>query len=55
MPNKPKPDAQPDPSDLTEEAIPFDDVLRRLLAAKPSHRKAPEPKAKPKPDTPDEA
>jgi hypothetical protein len=45
MPKEPQPPVPPD--DFTEEAIPFDDVVRRLLAAKPVPRKAPEPKAKP--------
>ena len=40
---KPKPDL----SEHEEEAIPFDDVLRRLLAAKPAPKAAPpvEPEA----------
>lgn len=35
MPNKPKPDL----SEHEEESVPFDDVLRTLLKAKPSHGK----------------
>jgi hypothetical protein len=36
---------KPDPKDYAEEAIPFDDVMRKLLKAKPKHRKAaPKPK-----------
>ena len=31
---------KPDLSDHEEEAAPFDDVLRKLLAAKPAPRKA---------------
>ncbi len=37
----------PDLSDYEEEAAPFDDVLRQLLAAKPAPRTAPVP---PKPE-----
>ena len=32
--------SKPDLSDHEEEAIPFDDVMRRLLEAKPRHQKA---------------
>ena len=44
MPKEPHP---PTPEEFAEEAIPFDDVMRHLLAAKPVPRKAPDPKAKP--------
>lgn len=42
------------PNEFAEEAIPFDEVLRQLLAAKPVHRKASAPalEAEPKPDEP---
>jgi hypothetical protein len=52
MPEEPQ--QLPNPTDFAEEAIPFDDVVRNLLAAKPVHRKAPDPKAKPdeKPNDP---
>lgn len=43
MPDKPKPDL----SEHEEESVPFDDVLRRLLKAKPSHGK---PSEKPSSD-----
>jgi hypothetical protein len=43
MTNAPKPDL----SDHEEEAIPFDDVMRQLLTAKPAHRPAEPPPAKP--------
>jgi hypothetical protein len=52
MPKEPQ---QPSsPTEFAEEAIPFEDVVRSLLAAKPVHRKAPDPKAKPdeKPNDP---
>jgi hypothetical protein len=38
------PSRQEHSDEFSEEAIPFDDVLRRLLAAKPVHRKPPEHK-----------
>ena len=44
---------KPDLSDHEEEAAPFDDVLRKLLAAKPAPRSASDnqaPKNPPKPD-----
>ena len=41
MTNFPKPDL----SDHEEEAAPFDDVLRKLLAAKPAPRSAPDNQA----------
>lgn len=42
-----EPQQPSNPEEFAEEAIPFDDVVKRLLAAKPVHRKAPEPKPKP--------
>ena len=52
MPKEPQ--QPPSPEEFAEEEMPFDDVLKRLLAAKPIHRKAPDPKAKPdeKPNDP---
>jgi len=43
---------KPDLSDHEEEAAPFDDVLRKLLAAKPVHRPASDNQA---PDGPPKA
>lgn len=43
---------KPDLSDHEEETAPFDDVLRKLLAAKPVHRPAPDNQA---PDEPPKA
>jgi hypothetical protein len=40
---------KPDLSEHEEEAIPFDEVMRRLLAAKPVP-KAPSPPAPPEPE-----
>lgn len=43
---------KPDPKGYEEEAIPFDDVMRRILQAKPKHRevgKAVKSKKKKKP------
>lgn len=37
------------PPDYTEEAVPFDDVLRKILKAKPKPKKAVKPSAKRKP------
>lgn len=39
----PKAPDKPDLTEHEEEAVPFDDVLRKLLAAKPAPRKAPDP------------
>lgn len=39
--------SQPDLSEYGEEAIPFDDVMRRLLEAKPQHQKADKPEPNP--------
>jgi hypothetical protein len=45
MTNEPQP--KPDLSEHEEEAEPFDDVMRKLLTAKPSHKAAETPPPKP--------
>ncbi|MDE1882849.1 MAG: hypothetical protein KGH70_02625 [Rhodospirillales bacterium] len=43
MTQKPKPE-KPDLSEHEEEAVPFDEVMQKLLKAKPEPKKAEQPK-----------